>query len=151
MSAGWWTVVAAAVAVLGTALTVFGGWITARGGRTASPYEALAARVTALEAQRERDVLKIEAQHDEIVALKTGRANDQTEIVGLQRRVAGMYEDRDDLVRYIGILRAWIASGARPPAPAVPAHLADVLPAWVPGDGAEPPARVRLDDLDLTD
>jgi len=141
VTGGAWSVIVAVVAAAGVCATAFGAWFTARAGRTASPYDALANRVTALEAQRERDVLKIEAQHDEIVKLKEGRANDQTEIAGLQRRVAGMYEDRDDLVRYIGVLRAWIASGARPPAPAVPVHLADVLPAWIPGDGAEPPKR----------
>ena len=139
MSAGAWTflgaVVTAAVGVAG----LFGAWFTARAGRTASPYEALANRVTALESQRERDVAKIEAQHDEIVRLKEQRANDQTEIAGLQRRVTGMFDDRDDLVRYISVLRAWISSGAKPPAPAVPLHLADVVPEWVPGDGAEVP------------
>jgi len=145
MSPGAWSVLVAVVAAMGVFATAFGAWFTARAGRTASPYDALANRVTALEAQRERDVAKMEAQHDEIVKLKEQRANDQTEITGLQRRVAGMYEDRDDLVRYIGILRAWIASGARPPAPEVPLHLADVLPAWVPGDGAEPPMRKTTD------
>jgi hypothetical protein len=139
MSAGAWSVAVALVAVVGVCATAFGAWFTARAGRTASPYDALANRVTVLEAQRERDVAKIEAQHDEIVQLKVQRGNDQTEIAGLQRRVTGMFDDRDDLVRYIGVLRAWISSGARPPAPAVPQHLADVVPAWVPGDGAEVP------------
>jgi hypothetical protein len=145
MSAGAWSVAVALVAVVGVCATAFGAWFTARAGRTASPYDALANRVTVLEAQRERDVAKIEAQHDEIVQLKFQRGNDQTEIAGLQRRVIGIVEDRDDLVRYLRVLQAWIGAGAKPPAPAVPEHLADVIPAWIPGDGAEIPFRRRRD------
>jgi hypothetical protein len=125
MSAGAWSVVVAVVAVMGVATTAFGAWFTARAGRTASPYDALASRVTALEQQRAADVLLIEAQ--------------QTEIVGLQRRVAGMIEDRDALVSYVVVFREWVAGGSRPPAPTNPRHLADVLPAWVLADGAEAP------------
>ena len=90
--------------------------------------EELEQRIRALEAQRRKDSQLIEDQ--------------ATEIAGLQRRVAGMYEDRDDLVRYIKVLQSWISAGAKPPAPAIPEHLADVLPAWVPVDGAEPPERI---------
>jgi hypothetical protein len=63
----------------------------------------------------------------------------QTEIVGLKRRVEGMITDRDALVRFVDVLRVWFASGAKPPPPSIPAHLADVLPPWVPADGAEVP------------
>lgn len=141
MSTGAWAVVAAVVAVVGTLATVFGGVFTARAGRKASPYEALEKRVLWLEDQHVKSSEKLDVQHAELVRLRAERANDQTEIAGLQRRVAGMFDDRDDLVRYIVILRQWVASGARPPAPAVPEHLADVVPEWVPGDGAEPPRR----------
>ena len=145
MSAAAWPAVAAIVAAM---LALAGAIYTTRSGGRASPYAAVVARVVALEAQREADVLKIERLQHKVSELEEGRANDQTEIVGLQRRIAGVFEDRDDLVRYITVLRAWIAAGARPPAPAVPEHLADVVPQWVPGDGAEPPSRRRLDGID---
>lgn len=123
MSAGAWTVLASLVALFGTLAVAAGGWFTARAGRQASPYDALANRVTKLEEQRAADVATIEAQ--------------QTEIVGLQRRVTGMIEDRDALVSYVVTFREWVASGSRPPAPQIPRHLADVLPPWVSGDGLE--------------
>lgn len=141
MTAGAWTAVGALITLLGTGLVVWGGILTARGGRRASPYDSIVKRVMALEQQREEDRAEIEALQDEVHNLKGERAHALTEITSLQRRVAGMYDDRDDLVRYITILRAWVASGAKPPAPAVPEHLADVVPEWVPGDGAEPPRR----------
>ena len=145
MSAAAWPAVAAIVAAM---LALAGAIYTTRSGGRASPYAAVVARVVALEAQREADVLKIERLQHKVSELEEGRANDQTEIVGLQRRIAGVFEDRDDLVRYITVLRAWIAAGARPPAPAVPEHLADVVPQWVPGDGAEPPSRRLPDGID---
>ena len=145
MSADAWPAVAAIVAAM---LALAGAIYTTRSGGRASPYAAVVARVVALEAQREADVLKIERLQHKVSELEEGRANDQTEIVGLQRRIAGVFEDRDDLVRYITVLRAWIAAGARPPAPAVPEHLADVVPQWVPGDGAEPPSRRCPDGID---
>lgn len=53
--------------------------------------------------------------------------------------IALMISDRDDLLRWInGVLRPWIVSGAKPPAPAVPDHLADVLPQWVPVKNDDP-------------
>ena len=145
MSADAWPAVAAIVAAM---LALAGAIYTTRSGGRASPYAAVVARVVALEAQREADVLKIERLQHKVSELEDGRANDQTEISGLQRRIAGVFEDRDDLVRYITVLRAWIAAGARPPAPAVPERLADVVPQWVPGDGAEPPTRRRPDGID---
>ena len=67
------------------------------------------------------------------------REEDLTQIAGLKRRVAAVIEDRDAIVRYFIVFRAWVANGSRPPSPPVPEHLADILPEWVPGDGAEPP------------
>jgi len=132
--------------IVGAMLVLAGTVYTTRAGGRASPYAAVVARVVALEAQREADVLKIEKLQHKVGELEDGRANDQTEISGLQRRIAGVFEDRDDLVRYITVLRAWIAAGAKPPAPSVPEHLADVVPQWVPGDGAEPPPRRQIED-----
>lgn len=132
--------------IVGAMLVLAGTVYTTRAGGRASPYAAVVARVVALEAQREADVLKIEKLQHKVGELEDGRANDQTEISGLQRRIAGVFEDRDDLVRYVTVLRAWIAAGAKPPAPSVPEHLADVVPQWVPGDGAEPPPRRQIED-----
>jgi len=143
VSADAWPAVAAIVAAM---LALAGAIYTTRSGGRASPYAAVVDRVVKLEAQRELDVLKIEKLQHKVGELEDGRANDQTEISGLQRRITGVFEDRDDLVRYITVLRAWIAAGARPPAPAVPEHLADVVPQWVPGDGAEPPPRRQIED-----
>lgn len=124
----------AAAAIVVALLGLAGAVYTARAPAKASPYAAIADRVVALERQVER--------------LEKQRADDQTEIAGLQRRVLGVIRDRDDLVRYITVLREWIASGARPPAPAVPIHLADVLPAWIPVDGAELPTRLDIEHTD---
>lgn len=134
----------AVAAIVGALLALAGAIFTSR----SSPYAAVVDRVVKLEAQRELDVLKIEKLQHKVGELEDGRANDQTEISGLQRRIAGVFEDRDDLVRYITVLRAWIAAGAKPPAPSVPEHLADVVPQWIPGDGAEPPLRRRPDGID---
>ena len=132
----------AVAAIVGALLALAGAIFTSR----SSPYAAVVDRVVKLEAQRELDVLKIEKLQHKVGELEEGRADDQAEIAGLQRRVMGVIEDRDDLVRYITVLRAWIASGAKPPAPQVPEHLADVLPAWIPVDGAEPPTRLNAND-----
>ena len=132
--------------IVGAMLVLAGTVYTTRAGGRASPYAVVIERVVKLEAQREADVLKIEALQHKVAELGAGRADDQTEISGLQRRIAGVFEDRDDLVRYITVLRAWIAAGAKPPAPSVPEHLADVVPQWVPGDGAEPPPRRQIED-----
>lgn len=137
----WGVVIGVVGTVMVAVVTVVGGWITARAGRSASPYDVVIKRVVELEQQRVEDVERIEKLQRDVRAIGQERANLHTEVAGLQRRVIGIVADRDDLVRYITVLRAWIASGAKPPAPAVPTHLADVLPAWVPGDGAEPPAR----------
>ena len=134
----------AVAAIVGALLALAGAIFTSR----SSPYAAVVDRVVKLEAQRELDVLKIEKLQHKVGELEEGRADDQAEIAGLQRRVMGVIEDRDDLVRYVTVLRAWIASGARPPAPQVPEHLADVLPAWIPVDGAEPPIRARPEGID---
>ena len=132
--------------IVGAMLVLAGTVYTTRAGGRASPYAAVVARVVALEAQREADVLKIEKLQHKVAELGDGRADDQTEISGLQRRISGVIEDRDDLVRYITIFYAWVAAGAKPPAPSVPEHLADVLPKWVPGDGAEVPIIRRPDE-----
>ena len=132
--------------IVGAMLVLAGTVYTTRAGGRASPYAAVVARVVALEAQREADVLKIEKLQHKVAELDDGRADDQTEISGLQRRISGVIEDRDDLVRYITIFYAWVAAGAKPPAPSVPEHFADVLPKWVPGDGAEIPPVRRPDE-----
>ena len=132
--------------IVGAMLVLAGTVYTTRAGGRASPYAAVVARVVALEAQREADVLKIERLQHKVGELEDGRADYQTEISGLQRRISGVIEDRDDLVRYITIFYAWVAAGAKPPAPSVPEHLADVLPKWVPGDGAEVPIIRRPDE-----
>lgn len=105
---------------LGTVVVAAGGWFAAHAARKASPYDSLASRVLKLEEQRQGDLAQIEKQ--------------QTEITGLKRRVAGVIEDRDALVAYVASLREWVVNGARPPAPDVPRHLADVLPPWVLAD-----------------
>ena len=134
----------AVAAIVGALLALAGAIFTGR----SSPYAAVVDRVVKLEAQRELDVLKIEKLQHKVGELEEGRADDQTEISGLQRRITGVIEDRDDLVRYITVFYAWVAAGAKPPAPSVPEHLADVIPKWIPGDGAEPPPRRRPDGID---
>jgi hypothetical protein len=147
---GEW-VVRIVIAVIVAAGTVF----AYRTPRKASPYDQIVKRLVALEVQREGDVKKIEELRDEVRTLRSklldaeaDRANAQTEITSLQRRVAGMYDDRDHLVRYIGVLRSWVAAGAKPPAPMVPKHLADVIPEWLPVDGAEPRPRPPAEPTD---
>ena len=112
----------------------------------AGEVATLTVRLERTEAKSNRARAEIETLHGKVSGLEQGRANDQTEIAGLHRRVTGVIDDRDDLVRYITVLRVWIASGAKPPAPQVPEHLADVLPAWIPVDGAEPPTRLNAND-----
>lgn len=146
MSEGAWQLVGLVVAVIVAAISAGGAVLAHRAPRKASPYESIASRVVTLEQQREEDRAEIEDLQDQVSALSREKSHLQTEVAGLQRRIAGVYEDRDDLVRYITVFYAWVASGAKPPAPAVPEHLADVVPKWIPGDGAEPPLRPRLDD-----
>lgn len=135
MTLTWGTVLTTLGVVLVALVTAVGAWFTARSGGRVSPYDSLAKRVTDLEQQRKDDIAEIEAQRHKIIQLEQGRADDKTEITSLQRRVAGMFDDRDDLVRYIRKLHQWVTAGARPPAPVIPAHLADVVPPWVPDDG----------------
>ena len=107
-----------------TVLTVIGGivsaaitgWVmlavasrnatsTQRNAITA-PYGELARRVTDLE------------KSDEEKARHLAHLRDRLEIV---------IRDRDALVAYVKQLGAWIAAGAKPPAPPVPTHLHDLL------------------------
>jgi hypothetical protein len=136
--------------VVTAALGLWGVVYAARRPGRATPYDLVIARVVTLENQRTADRAEIESLQDarrkdrheienlqgEVLALKGERAHALTEITGLQRRVEAMYADRDNLVRYIGVLRTWVASGAKPPPPPVPPHLANVVPEWVPADGA---------------
>lgn len=113
------TLIAVISGVVAVIVAVVGGYITLRQGRqagTSSPYTELAARVTALEAND---------------AAKT------TQIMELHRTLIAVTEDRDLLVAYVRRWWAWALSGAKPPPPPVPDHLADVLP---PGDFIWPPA-----------
>lgn len=119
MNAAW----GAAGVVVAAMFALAGAIYTTKAGGKASPYDALADRVLKLEGRLQ----VIESENEN---LKTLRANDQTEIAGLKRRVAGMIDDRDSLVSYLVIVRNWVAGGAKPPAPTIPRHLADVLPEW---------------------
>ena len=121
----------------------------------ADEVATLTVRLERTEGRAEKAHVEIVSLRHKVSELEEGRTADQaeiatnvTEIAGLQRRVMGVIDDRDELVRYITVLQVWIASGARPPAPDVPAHLADVLPAWIPVDGAEPPVRARPEGID---
>lgn len=141
MSGAAWLTLAATllVAVVG----LIGGVYTARAPGRATPYSTVIDRVVQLELQREADVARIEKLQHEVGALKQERTDVQTEIAGLQRRIVGIIDDRDEMARWLSIFRAWIAAGAKPPAPSLPEHLADVLPKWIPTDGAELPPRLR--------
>jgi hypothetical protein len=77
------------------------------------------------------------------------RDEDRTKIAGLERSMSAVIASRDALVQYFIVFRGWVSNGMIPPPPAVPEHLADVIPAWVPGDGAEIP-KPRLDPKDET-
>ena len=134
MSAGAWTAVAALIAVAGVGLTALGAWITAKGTRKASPYEALAKRVTDLEIQRAEDVRKIEEQQVQIAALKARDGQAQSQIAGLERRVSAVINDRDGVITYLIQFREWVARGSKPPVPPIPLHLRDVIPDWAPDD-----------------
>ena len=116
--------------------------------------ETLTERLAELDEHRGRADQRIEALRREVHALKLERDSHraeieqaQTEIAGLQRRITGVIDDRDDLARVLVMFRAWIAAGAKPPAPVIPEHLADVLPRWLPVDGPLP-NRVRPDGID---
>ena len=119
-----------AVVALGVALMgVIGGWITARRNATASPYEAVVARAVALE---KSDAEKAEM----ILALRKAAEDDR-------RTIRALIDDRDELVRYLGILRDGINAGAVPPAPPVPTHLRDVLRwTWEPDRPTPEPVTV---------
>ena len=115
-------------AIVGVVIAIIGGiggWITVRRNTTASPYEALAARVVALE---RADAEKAE----QIAALHSAREDDR-------RTMRALVDDRDALVHYLAVLRDWIRDGAAPPAPPVPKHLRDVLRwSWEPDPTPEP-------------
>lgn len=113
----WLGAVAAVVVGL---LTLAGGIYTARSGGRTSPYQALADRVVKLEENRENDRAEIEE-------LQTAKA-------GLERRVAAVISDRDDVVGYLVTFREWVQIGAPPPPPRVPLHLRNVIPDWMPVD-----------------
>ena len=106
----------AALALVGVAVTALGGYWTARAGNRTAPYTALAERTVQLEQQRAADLAMIEEIRDQMSAMR--------------RRLDLVVDDRDALVTYIDSIRRWIASGATPPAPPVPARLRDVLPEW---------------------
>ncbi len=113
MTSGAWQflgVIATGLVMLGIA---FGGWIAARGSQKASPYDVLERRVVRLETRLET----VEGEKDT-----------------LKREMTAVIKDRDALVAYIQLMQAWIASGAKPPAPTLPRHLADVVPPWSPDD-----------------
>ena len=114
--------VALVVALIGG----IGGWITVRRNTTASPYEALAVRVVALE--------KADAEKGtELAPPHTAREDDR-------RTIRALVDDRDALVHYLAVLRNWIRDGATPPAPPVPTHLRDVLRwSWEPDHPTRPP------------
>lgn len=94
-------------AIVGSALLLAGTVYTAKKGQSASPYSALADRVVKLEAADETKRQQIET---------------------LRKSILAVTEDRDALVGYIKTLAHWVAAGAKPPAPAVPDHLLDLLP-----------------------
>ena len=120
--------VALVVALIGG----IGGWITVRRNTTASPYEALAVRVVALE---KADAEKAE----QIAALHKAREDDR-------RTIRALVDDRDALVHYLAVLRDWIRDGASPPAPPVPTHLRDVLRwTWEPDHPTPEPATPGTD------
>ena len=122
--------VALVVALIGG----IGGWITVRRNTTASPYEALAVRVVALE--------KADAEKGkEIASLHKAREDDR-------RTIRALVDDRDALVHYLAVLRNWIRDGATPPAPPVPTYLRDVLRwSWEPDHPTPEPAIPGTDTL----
>jgi hypothetical protein len=132
VSAEAWTFLGVVIAGVISLVGFVGAWVTARAGRNASPYDKLDARVRYLEEQREQDFAKIEDQ--------------QTEIHGLKRRMAGVIDDRDAIVAYFVRFRDWVSKGARPPAPSIPTHLAEVIPPWVSDDGEKPTPREETHD-----
>ena len=110
--------------------------LVAEVGRLDDKIEAMEARHAT---ERQEDQARHAAEREQFL----------TKIAGLERRMAGVIEDRDAIVQYFFVFRAWVANGQRPPAPPVPEHLAEIIPEWVPGDGAEPP-RPRPDPSDET-
>lgn len=116
------TTLGAVVGVLIALIGSIGGWITVRRTTTASPYEAVVARAVALE--------KSDAEKAEMIrVLLQSREDDR-------RTIRALIDDRDELVRYLGILRDGINAGSVPPAPPLPSHLRDVLSwSWEPDAG----------------
>lgn len=114
----------------GVALTAIvaalGGYLIKRldskTAKTLTPYEALAKRVTDLEAA------------DESKGKQIGALRVQLDVVT---------EDRDGVVAYLKTLWRWVVEGAKPPPPPIPDHLHDVLP---PSDYAWPKPPVTFDD-----
>lgn len=115
----------AAVGVVVALLGLAGAWVTARRGATASPYEAIAQRVVQLEGSDR-------TKHEKIQELEKARDDDR-------RLIRIIIADREALVTYVGSIRTWFISGAKPPPPPVPINLRDVLPwSWEyspPDDG----------------
>jgi hypothetical protein len=101
-------------------VAALGAVYTARSGGRSSPYAALETRV-----------LNLEKQHDADAKL---HEEDRTLVASLERRIAAVIADRDDVVGYLVVFREWVSMGASPPAPRVPMHLRDVIPLWVPDD-----------------
>ena len=128
------TTLGAVVGVLIALIGSIGGWITVRRTTTASPYEAVVARAVALE---KSDAEKAEM----ILALLQSREDDR-------RTIRALIDDRDELVRYLGILRDEINAGSVPPAPPLPSHLRDVLRwSWEPDHPTPEPAIPGTDTL----
>lgn len=117
-----------ALAAIGVGLlTLAGAVYTTRSGGRVSPYDSLAKRVTDLEDQHDEDRTLIHELRDKDEA-------SQTKIAGLERKVAAVITDRDDVVGFLVVWREWVAKGSVPPAPRIPLHLRDVIPDWTPQD-----------------
>jgi hypothetical protein len=110
--------------------------LVAEVGRLDDKIEAMEARHAA---EREEDQTRHAAEREQLL----------TKITGLERQIGAMIEDRDKTFQFLLVLRAWAGAGAKPPIPALPTHLREVIPEWVPGDGAEPP-KPRLNPSDET-
>lgn len=116
------TVLGVVLGVVVAAITAVGGWLTARAGRRASPYEALSSRVNTLERQHSEDRVHIDAQAERL--RMQGRRIDK-----LCDQLDQVVADRDNLVHYIIVREEWLRNGAPPPPPPMPTHLRDVMPA----------------------
>lgn len=128
------TTLGAVVGVLIALIGSIGGWITVRRTTTASPYEAVVARAVALE--------KSDAEKAEMILALHKAAEDD------RRTIRALIDDRDELVRYLGILRDEINAGSVPPAPPLPSRLRDVLRwSWEPDHPTPEPAIPGTDTL----